>query len=184
MVKSNQYTIATFILAAIYFYSCNSDNRTADALYKRKEYLLQEFRDKSIISRGKIFYQLSYHKGQTVNTFYFEKKDGILVFTNDTIQYPVNEILAFTTIKVADSLNYREGISNELMRLLKVMDDFRISHVSAEDKFAGIDMKIYFGDYKALLYVRNVAGIKNERWKSYVLSGQKFDENWYYVKEE
>jgi hypothetical protein len=45
-------------------------------------------------------------------------------------------------------------------------------------------MKIYFGDYKALLYVADITGIKNERWKNYVTSGKKLDDNWYYVKEE
>lgn len=172
------------MLAAIFFYSCNNDKRTVDKLYKEREYLLKEFKDKSVISRSEIFYQLSYYKGQSVNTFYFEKKDGVLVFTNDTIQYPINEIAAFASVNIADSSNYRKAVNSELSRLLKIMDDFRISHVSAEERYAGIDMKIYFGDYKALLYVTNVAGIKNERWKNYVTSGEKLGDNWYYVKEE
>ncbi len=127
---------------------------------------------------------MSYYKGQLVDKFYFEKKDGVLSFTNDTIQYPVNEIAAFISANIADSLNYRKALSNELSRLLKVMNDFKINHVSAEERYAGIDMKLYFGDYKALLYVNNVAGIKNERWKNYVLLGKRLDDNWYYVKDE
>jgi hypothetical protein len=184
MKKKYNYTAAVFVFAAIFFYSCNNDKRTADNLYKVREYLLKEFKDKSVISRGEIFYQMSYYKGQSVNKFYFEKKNGILLFTNDTIQYPVNEIAAFTSVNIADSLNYRKALSIELNRLLKMMHDFKINHVSAEEKYAGIDMKIYFGDYKALLYVTDVAGIKNERWKNYVTSGKKLDDNLYYVKEE
>lgn len=171
------------MLTAIFLYSCSNDKRTVDNLYKQREYLLKEFKDKSVISRSEIFYQLSYYKGQSANTFYFEKKDGVLLFTNDTIQYPVNEIAAFTSVNIADSLNYRKALSSELSRLLKVMDDFKINHVSAEERYAGIDMKLYFGDYKALLYVTDVAGIKNERWKNYVISGKKLDDKWYYVKE-
>ncbi len=145
---------------------------------------MKEFDDKSIISRGEIFYQLSYYKGQSVNTFYFEKKDDVLVFTNDTIQYPINEIVAFGSVNIADSSNYRKALSRELNRLLKVMTDFSINNVSANFAPAGIDMKIYFGDYKALLYVSNIAVVKNERWRNYILSGEKFDENWYFVKDE
>lgn len=184
MKKIYQYIAVAFLLAITFFYSCSNDKQTVDKLYKEREYLLNEFKDRSIISRGGIFYQLSYYKGQFANTFYFEKKDGVLVFTNDTIQYPVNEIAAFRTINIEDSLNYRKALTSELIRLLTAMSDSKISHVSAEDRFAGIDMKIYFGDYKALLYVSNIAGIKNERWKNYLTSGEKLDDNWYYVKEE
>lgn len=184
MKKKYHYTAAVFLFAAIFFYSCSSDNRTVDKLYKEREYLLKEFKDKSVISRSEIFYQLSYYKGQSANTFYFEKKDGVLVFTNDTIQYPINEIAAFASVNIADSSNYRKDLVSELSRLLKIMDDFKISHVSAEERYAGIDMKIYFRDYKALLYVTDVTGIKNERWKNYVTSGKKLGDNWYYVKEE
>jgi hypothetical protein len=166
------------------FVACNNDRRVANKLYDRRNYLLQEFRDKSIIGRGEVFYQLSYYSRQSVNTFYFVKKGEDLVFTNDTLQYPVKNIPAFATINEADSLVYRSIVSKELKRLLKVMDDLKISHVSAEERYAGIDMKLYFGDYKALLYIKNVSNIQNERWKSYVLAGQKLDDYWYYVKEE
>lgn len=184
MKKTYLYITTLFILVVTVFCSCNSDEKIANKLYKQREYLLKEFNDKSIISRSEIFYQLSYYKGQSVNTFYFEKKDDVLVFTNDTIQYPINEIVAFASVNIADSTNYRKALSSELSRLLNVMYDFKISHVSAEDRYGGIDMKIYFGDYKALLYVTDVTGIKNERWKNYVTSGKKLDNNWYYVKEE
>jgi hypothetical protein len=185
-MKNKYLSISTlFILVAVIFSSCNSDEKIAYKLYKQREYLLKEFNDKSVISRSEIFYQLSYYKGQFVNTFYFEKKDDSLVFTNDTIQYPKNEIAAFTSVNIADSSNYRKALSSELSRLLKVMDDFKISHVSAEDRYAGIDMKIYFGDYKALLYINSVAKINNERWKEYINTAKKkFDSNWYYVKDE
>lgn len=179
-----QYTTAVFILATIFFYSCSNDEQTVGKLYKKREYLLSEFKDKSVIRRGEIFYQLSYYKGQSVNTFYFERKNGVLVFTNDTVQFPINEIGALMSVNIKDSSSYKQGLISELSRLLKIMNDFEIRNVSAENRFAGIDMKIYFGDYKALLYVSNVAGIKNERWKSYVTSGKRLDDNWYYVKDE
>jgi Initiator Replication protein len=185
MKKKYRFIIISFVLVAVIFYSCNSDEKIIDELYKQREYLLKEFKDKSVISRSEIFYQLSYYQGQSANTFYFEKKNGVLVFTNDTIQYPINEIAAFTSVNIADSLNYRKALSIELSRLLKVMYDFKISHVSADDRYAGIDMKIYFGDYKALLYVKNVAEIKNERWREYINTAKKkFDNNWYYTKDE
>jgi hypothetical protein len=170
---------------SIILYSCNAnDKRIAANLYKEREYLLKEFIDKSVISRGKKFYQLSYYKGQSVNTFYFDKKDTTLVLTNDTLQYPLNEIPAFSAVNIADSSNYRKSLSSELNRLLRIMDKFKVSHVSAEDRTAGVDMKIYFGDYRALLYVSDIAAVKNERWKNYIQSGEEFDKHWYYVKDE
>jgi hypothetical protein len=185
MKEKYSLIVTAFALISIILYSCNgSDKRIAANLYKEREYLFKEFKDKSVISRGEVFYQLSYYKGQSVNTFYFEKKDTSLILTNDTLQYPLNEIAAFATVNIADSSNYRKFLSNELGKLLRVMDDFKISHVSAEDRTAGVDMKIYFGDYKALLYVSNIAAVKNERWKNYIQSGEKLDENWYSVKDE
>jgi hypothetical protein len=64
------------------------------------------------------------------------------------------------------------------------MNDFKIKNVSAEFAPLGIDMKIYFGDYKAMLYISNIDAVKNERWKNYIKSGEKLDENWYSVKDE
>jgi len=184
MKKTYQYIAAMFMITVVFFYSCNSDKRIAAKLYKEREYLLKEFKDKSIIERGETFYQLSYYKGKSVNTFYFEKKDSVLIFTNDTIQYPINEIEIFTSIDIADGLIYRKVLISELSRMLKVMGDFKISHVSAEDRLAGVDMKIYFGDYKALLYIKEIKAVKNERWKNYIKSSEKLDEKWYYVKDE
>jgi hypothetical protein len=184
MKNIQQYTAAASILAAFIIYSCSNDQRIVDRLYKERAYLLKEFKDKTVINRGGKLYQLSYYKGQSANTFYFAKKNGILAFTNDTIQYPINEIAAFESVNIADSSNCRKALNSELYRLLKVMDDYKISHVSAEERYAHVDMKIYFGDYKALLYVSNVSEIKNERWKNYVTSGKRLDNKWYYVKEE
>jgi len=181
MAKPSLHAILVVFFAA--FFACNNDRTVASKLYDRRNYLLQEFKDKSIIGRGGVFYQLSYYNEQSVNTFYFSKKGEDLVLTNDTLQYPVKNISAFANINEADSLIYRDTVSKELERLLKVMHDLKISHVSAEERYAGIDMKIYFGDYKALLYVKNLLVIQNERWKSYVLSGERLDDNWYCVKE-
>ena len=171
--------------SAIFFYSCQTKEiSVAKNLYEQREYLLKEFKDKSIISRGEIFYQLSYYKGQSVNTFFFEKKGDALIFTNDTLQYPVNEIAAFVSVNIADSSNYSNALSKELSRLLNVMNDLKIDNVRADFASVGVDMKIYFGDYKALLYVQHPEDIKNERWKNYISTGEKFDNNWYYVKDE
>jgi hypothetical protein len=185
MKKLYLYVIPVLTLIAIIFYSCTvNDKKIAANLYKQREYLLKEFKGKSIINRGKAFYQLSYYKGQSVNTFFFEKKGDVLTFTNDTVQYPITEIAAFASLKVADSSDYRKSLSDELRRLLKVMNDFKIKNVSAEFAPLGVDMKIYFGNYKALLFVGNILAVKNERWKNYIKAGEKFDENWYSVKDD
>jgi hypothetical protein len=185
MKKQYLFIVASFAFVSILLYSCNgNDKRIAANLYKEREYLLKEFKDKSVINRGKIFYELSYYKGQSVNTFYFEKRNNSLIMTNDTLQYPLNEIADFSTANITDSSSYRKLLISELSRLLKVMDDFNINNVSAAFAPAGVDMKIYFGDYKALLYVGSITAVKNERWKNYIQSGEKFDENWYFVKDE
>lgn len=184
MTKRLPYVATIFICVATMCSNCRSDKTIVDKLYKERVYLLKEFKDKSIFKRGKEFYQLSYYREHSVNTFFFERNGGILKLTNDSLQYPINEIAAFSSVNTTDVSNYHKALSAELNRLLEVMDEFKITHVSAEHKFAGVDMKIYFGDYKALLYVSNIAAVKNGRWKSYVTSGEKLDENWYFVKDE
>lgn len=64
------------------------------------------------------------------------------------------------------------------------MNRLGISNISAQFASVGVDMKIYFGDYKALLYVSDLSKVKNERWRSYIDRGEKLDKNWYYVKDE
>lgn len=177
--------VLLIMLVVIFFYSCQTkDVNIAKNLYNQREYLLKEFKDKSIINRGKIFYQLSYYKGQFVNTFFFDKKDNALIFTNDTLQYPVNEIAAFSSVNITDSLNYHKALIEELNRLLNIMNNLKVDNITADFVSAGVDMKIYFGDYRALLYVQHPENIKNERWKNYINRGEKFDNNWYYVKDE
>lgn len=186
-MKKKSYIFIVMLLAffAIVFPSCGeSDKRIVDKLYKEREYLLKEFKNKSIITRGKTLFQLSYYQGGSVNTFFFEKKNNVLTFTNDTLQYPINEIAAFGSVKSADSIYDINALCNELNRLLKILNRLKINNVSAEFASAGIDMKIYFGNYKALLYVSDTTLVRNARWKSYLNSGEKLDANWYYVKDE
>ena len=99
------------------------------------------------------------------------------------MQYPLNEIAAFKTVNIADTTNYRKSLINELSRLLSIMDKLKIIDVNATYGVAGIDMKIYFGDYRALLYVDNIAEVKDGIFKNYIQSGERFDESWYYVKD-
>jgi hypothetical protein len=174
------------VFAVVVFYSCSdsSDKRILTNLYKKREYLLREFNDKSIINRGNKFFQLSYYKGKSVNTFFFEKEGDTLVLINDSLQYPVNEINAFVAVNHADSSYYTTILVNELSRLLNVMDSLKIKNVSAEFAPLGVDMKLYFGHYKALLYISDISAIRNEQWKNYIKSGKKLDRNWYFVEDE
>lgn len=184
MKSTNHHIIPSLIFSLIALAACGGNRQAAKKLYEQREFLLQEFKDKSIIKRGDNFFQLSYHKGQAVNTFFFEKKGNELVLTNDTLQYPIHEIAAFTSLSDTSRTTYGKAVSNELRRLLNETDRLEISNVSAEFAPVGVDMKIYFGDYKALLYVNDTANVKNERWKNYLSTGEKFDANWYYVKDE
>lgn len=123
MKKLHRYVFAMPVFAVVVFYSCSdsSDKRILTNLYKKREYLLREFKDKSIINRGNKFFQLSYYKGKSVNTFFFEKEGDTLVLINDSLQYPVNEINAFVAVNHADSSYYTAILVNELSRLLKVI---------------------------------------------------------------
>lgn len=152
-------------------------------LYDQKEFLLEKFKGKSIIRRGDIFFQLSYHKSQAVNTFYFEKVGNELKLTNDTLQYPIYEIVSFASLDDTTRTDYSRAVTNELRRLLDEMNRLGISNVTAEFAPEGIDMKIYFGEFEALLYVSDTANVKNERWKNYIAAGERFDNNWYHVKD-
>lgn len=186
MKELHRYIFTMLVFAVVVFYSCSgcSDKKTLTDLYKEREYLLREFKGKSIINRGGKFFQLSYYKGKSVNTFFFEKERDALVLTNDSLQYPLNEISGFAALNHVDSSCYTAVLVNELGRLLKMMDSLKIKNVSADFAPMGVDMKLYFGDYKALIYLNDVSAIRNEQWKNYIKSGKKLDGNWYFVEDE
>jgi hypothetical protein len=184
-MKDKCYRIAITLILIVVFFSCTSgDEKIVRNLYKEREYLVKMFKDKSVLSRGKVFYQLSYYKGQSVNTFSFQKKDDVWGLIDDSLQYPINEIAAFSTVNTADRPGYVKTVRDEFNRLLNIMGELKVDAVSAENAPLGIDMKIYFGDYKALLYIEDINMVKNEEWKKYIRSGGKLDDNWYYVKDE
>ncbi len=186
MKRLSIIAISFIILIAIAIYSFGRFNahRILEKLYTERRYLLKEFCDKTILNRGNRFYQLSYNKGPLVNTFFFEKKDSVIIFTNESLQYPIAEIPVPFSFNPRDTLTYRNALGNELSRLLKVMDHFKITNVSTDFKKFGIDAKIYLEDYRALLYIRNVDSVKNEQWKNYIKFSKKLDENWYLVKDK
>ncbi|PSL26373.1 hypothetical protein [Chitinophaga ginsengisoli] len=176
--------IIVFIAIAIYLFCKTDDQKTAKNIYNKRTYLLKEFKDKTILNRSDKFYQLSYSKGQLVNTFFFEKNDSTFTFTNEILQYPLTDIAVLSSFNVTDTSGYRNALGNELRVALKVMDHFKIIGVTADFRKFGIDMKIYIESYGALLYVRDVTDVKNEQWKKYIESGRKLDESWYLVKDK
>ncbi|MFL9485567.1 hypothetical protein ACI6Q2_22490 [Chitinophagaceae bacterium LWZ2-11] len=178
--------ILSLVLTSVILYSCNMQEQSvAKRLYEQKTYLLSEFQNKSIlVSRKGNLIVLSYHKDGNLNQFFFDKGKEDYILVRDTLQYPINEISAFSSINKVDSLHYKYAIVAELKRMLKKMDTLNIKGVSAEFASLGIVMKIYLEQNGALLYVPNPDVIKDERWKSYVNTAKKYDDNWYYTKDE
>lgn len=175
-------SLALFFIA---FCSCSvGDKQMVNRLYRDKEFLLKEFKDVTIFRRNESFVQLSYYKGQLVNTFFFEIQDSSFALVKDTLQFSIKEITSLATWDNANKKEYSNTLIDELKRLMNEMNRYGITNVSAEFASAGIDMKIYFGEDKALLYVSDVTNLKNGRWKNYIGASEKFDSNWYYAKEE
>jgi hypothetical protein len=173
------------ISGLIFFYSCSLDDGIiANGLYKKRDVLLKEFKDKSIIKVNSSSYQLSYYNDLSVNTFSFKEMNGVWVLASDTTQYPISEISAFKSLNLKDRIRYKKAISQEFSRLLKEMNSLNIRSVSSEFSNLGVNLKIYFGDYKALLYISDISLVKNEEWRNYINTGKKFDENWYYVMDK
>ena len=173
-------------LASVVFYSCSVKQRSiANNLYEQRGYLLQEFKNKSIIrSRGKNIIMLSYYQNGNVNQFFFKKEKQDFFLSRDTLQYPVNQISSLSGVDMSDSSKYKEAMCKEISILLRKMDTLQIRDISAEFLSVGIDMKIYFGENGALLYISNPDLIKNKRWKDYVTNATRYDSNWYYAKDE
>lgn len=185
MENKCHFIAGAFILIAVSFFSCTyGDEKIARKLFKERNYLIKIFKDKTIINRNNTYYQFSCHVGQSVNVFNFQKKGDTLIFIDDSLQFPISDIITFSSLNNEDSLSYVKALSDEFRKLLNAMETYKIDNVSAEFMPLGIDMKIYFGDYKALLYINNVGGVKNDEWKKYIKTGEKFDDNWYYVKDE
>lgn len=88
----------SLIFSLVALASCGGNRQAAKKLYDQRGFLLKEFNHKSVIKRGEDFFQLSYHKGQAVNTFFIKKKNNHLILTNDTLQFPIYEITAFSSL--------------------------------------------------------------------------------------
>jgi hypothetical protein len=161
--------------------SCGNGN-SIDTLYKHRQDLLDEFQNKSIITRGENFIALSYHNNEYVNTFYFQKLQDSFIMTNDTLEFPANQIPAFININNGDSVSLKIAVTNELNRLTTLINLYKIK--SIRSKYGYVDVKLYLEDYNALLYVLNIDSVKNVYWKNYILSGKQLDRNWYYVKDQ
>jgi hypothetical protein len=112
-MKNNYF--ALFMLISMIILSCGNGN-SIDTLYKHRQDLLDEFQNKSIITRGENFIALSYHNNEYVNTFYFQKLQDSFIMTNDTLEFPANQIPAFININNGDSVSLKIAVTNELNR--------------------------------------------------------------------
>ncbi len=149
----------------IFFNCCNSNERVASNLFKSKEYLLKEFGNKSIFTRGNIVF-LDYLKNGKLNRFIFEKNGKQYFFIKDTLQFALNEIKDILPIDEYDSLGFKRAICKTVLSFLNKMDSLQISGISGEFAPMGIDMKVYLEGSGALLYVKNTDNITNPQWKA------------------
>ncbi len=151
-----------------------------------KSRLATLFREHSVYKRGNLRI-LYIHKDRLKNVFYFEEKSVnghlALEFLSDSLEYEIalsSEVLASARI---NKENKRALLAAYVSRLFAKMDSLRIRGVSAEFDRLGVDLEFYFEDWSRLIFISNLAEIKNDHWKAFIANAKKVDEHWYYFCE-
>jgi hypothetical protein len=183
-MKKISFIFFVLIVLSIFLAACNSDRDLATELYNKRDYILKQFKNKSLISRSKNFYQLAYYQDEHTNEFNFQKIDGIFLIVSDSIEFPMNQSFFLDTFGALDTLESKENVLRDFKELVNLMDSLKVNGVSRKHSHAGIDLKLYFGKSKALLFVSDVNKVTKGPWKDYVLSGEKLSKNWYYVEDK
>ena len=145
--------------------------------------ILSLFRNHSVFRRGNLII-LYIHRDELKNAFYFEEKQMeahvTLEFLRDSLEYQVT-----LNVEVVDTVTVREENKKDVMiayvsKLVSKMKSYQIRGVSAEFCRLGIDLEIYFQDWSRLIYVSNLAKIKNAQRMALLSNDKNIEDGWYY----
>jgi|GEM_PF-5465231 len=177
--KLNRWLVFIICIAALL--SCNN-KEPVKKIYKEKDTIVTTFMNKSIIkSRGENYIFFKTHQKEKTNQYIFNVEGDRFIFSRDSIQY-TPDILNLQG-KVGD-ISYKADLENHLNSLVKEMERLGIRDVSSESASAGLDLKFFLKKKGVIIFVSNPEKVSGPRFKDYINSMQKLDDNWYYTFNE
>lgn len=115
------------------------------------------------------------------NEYVFKKGTGEIQFLKDSIEYQP-DIVELKNPKGTTA--YLSELSSYVHSLLIKMDELKIREFTSDWSETGIDLKIYMDPDGVVLYVPDLKKVTAPRFKEYILSMKKMDEQWYYSLED
>ena len=167
--------IVIFVLCFVS--ACNHMDKYPLMVFENRSVFIDEFNNVSIIrSRGKNTIILYFYNGVNKNQFFFDVDKGKLTLTqtskkNNEKLFKEDELFEKQIMLLAE-------------RKVKLMDKYNIRDVSHEFQNQGISMKVYFNSLESLLYIKDIANVKNIEWLRHLKKIKKLDEHWFYETEQ
>lgn len=167
--------IVIFVLCLVS--ACNHIDKYPLKVFENRSVFIEEFNNVSVIrSRGKNTIILYLYSGMNKNQFFFDVDKGQLTLTqtskkNNEKLFKENELFEKQIMLLAE-------------RKVKLMDKYNIRDVSREFQNQGISIKVYFNSLESLLYIKDIANVKNIEWLRHLKKIKKLDEHWFYEAEQ
>jgi len=178
-LKPVKYLLLYLIL---FFCSCSPKTDEVQMIYNDRSEIINLFASKSVMrSRGKNIILFYTHNKSKTNKYFFEINNSQLQFTNDSIEY-APDLLQLKNERGNEL--YKQELISKVKMFLDKMDEFNIRDISSDMAGVGISLKIYMKSKGVILYVPNSQSVPGPRFKDYINSMQKLDENWYYTMNE
>jgi hypothetical protein len=151
-------------------------------VYEDRKEILQMFNNVSVFrdERTQTAFLYTYNNGKK-NEYFFDLKDNHCSFFRDSVLFNPDSVLL---IDKERNPSYRKQIAVKAEFYLKKMDSLGIKEISSEFIPQGITLKIYMKSKAVLVYVANPNAVKNQEWINYLGSMKKFDDHWYYAKQD
>lgn len=161
---------------------CTNYENELRQVYNDRQGILQMFRKISVFRDSKTQTAFLYtYDGNRKNEYIFDLKEGGYVFFRDSILFEPDTIL---NINRHQNPSYEYKLTHKLEFYLHKMDSLNIKEITSEFASQGITLKVYMKSKAILVYIDNPNSITNPEWTNYLKSMNKFDDHWYYTKED
>lgn len=162
---------------------CNNDVKEMKQVYDDKQEILQLFRNVSVFreTRGNYMFLYTYKNGKQ-NQYIFSKNQNEYSFERDNILFLPDEVISIPGEK--NNSEYKKQLIEKLKFYLSKMDSLNISDINSDFIPQGITLKFHMKSKAVLVYVDNPSSVTNPEWVNYLKSMKKFDDHWYYSKQD
>lgn len=171
------------LLISISIIACTSYKHDINRVYEDKEKVLSVFSNVSVFrdERNKYAF-LNTHSNGKQNQYIFSKSQNEYSFERDKVLFNPDKVVNITNKQ--EFQVYKQQLNEKLKFYLKTMDSLNISDVSSEFIQQGITLKVYMKSKAILVYVADPSSVTNSEWINYLKSMKRFDDHWYYAKQD